>query len=53
MRKHLIIAFLGLWIALVPFLPIQCGSTQTSILLVSGLLVALLAFHTFRTTPLS
>lgn len=47
MRKDLFIAFLGVWIAIVPFLPISPGSTQTAIFVGSGALVAALAFWSF------
>lgn len=44
------LAFLGLWIAIVPFLPISCGSTQRLVLLVAGLMVAILALLSLRQT---
>ena len=47
MRKDLFIAFLGVWIVVVPFLPISPGSTQTAIFVGSGVLVAVLAFWSF------
>jgi|GEM_PF-2888827 len=48
MRKNLLIAFLGIWIAVIPFLPIQQGSTQTLALTLAGLAVAILALSSLR-----
>ncbi|MEK7576848.1 MAG: hypothetical protein AAB482_04115 [Patescibacteria group bacterium] len=48
MRKYLFIAFLGFWVALVPFLPISCGSTQTAILFVSGLVIMIISVWSLR-----
>lgn len=53
MRKDLFITFLGLWIVVVPLLPISPGSTQTAIVMGSGLLVAVLAFWSFAKSHLS
>ncbi len=50
MRKYLVLVFLGIWIAVVPFLPINCGSTQRIVLLTAGLLVAVLALWSLRQT---
>lgn len=49
MRIYLLIAFLGLWIAVVPFI-FNYGSTQTAVLVVSGLLIALLSIWSLRET---
>lgn len=48
MRKYLLIAFLGLWVALFPLLPIQCGSTQKAAMLVVGLVIFAIAIWSLR-----
>ena len=48
MRKYLLIAFLGLWVALFPFLPIQSGSTQKAAMLVVGLVISAIAIWSLR-----
>jgi len=48
MRINLLIAFLGFWVALIPFLPIQRGSTQTLLLSMAGLAIAVLALWSLR-----
>ena len=50
MRTYLLLAFLGIWIAVVPFLPIRCGSTQRLVLLAAGLIVAVIALWSLRET---
>lgn len=47
MRRYLLLAFLGIWTALVPFV-LYAGSTQTLVLVVTGLLVAALALWSLR-----
>ncbi len=46
MRKDLVLAFLGLWVALTPFL-LSCGSTQTATLVMLGLGILLLSVWSF------
>lgn len=48
MRKYLFVAFLGFWVALVPFLPISCGSTQKAVLSLSGLVIAAISVWSLR-----
>ncbi len=48
MRKDLFLAFLGFWVAIVPFLPIHRGSTQTALLVFLGLGIAVLALVSVR-----
>jgi hypothetical protein len=50
MRKYLVIAFLGAWVALVPFLPIRPGSTQKLLLGTLGGLIVVLALWSLRET---
>lgn len=50
MRKYLFLAFFGLWVAIFPFLPIACGSTQKAALSVSGLIIAAISFWSLRET---
>lgn len=50
MRKYLFLLFLGVWTAIVPFLPIHRGSTQTAILIGTGILVAVIALLSLRQT---
>jgi hypothetical protein len=48
MRKCLFVAFLGIWVAIVPFLPIQNGSTQTAVLFLSGIIIAAISIWMLR-----
>lgn len=50
MRKDLFIAFLGFWVAIVPWLPISAGSTQKFTLMLSGLVIAILALWSFNSS---
>jgi len=53
MRKYLLIAFLGIWTAIFPFLPIQCGSTHTAVLVGTGVIITALAFWSLRESAAS
>ena len=48
MRKDLFLAFLGFWVVIVPFLPINRGSTQTAMLVLTGLAIMAIALISLR-----
>ncbi|MDA1334534.1 MAG: hypothetical protein O2794_00765 [bacterium] len=50
MRKHLFVAFLGIWVAVLPFLPISYGTTYKSVMIATGLIIAGLSVISLRET---